>query len=125
MRPDLDELRRLLADATPGPWHDTYEHYVSDELAGPDGKSLLHARSNSDDPEPCFRHTPDAQLVIAMRNAMPALLAEAEAGRKLREATRGLVIHGHYRHGSNCAECRAVESVVRGNEEYDAAVGVE
>jgi len=106
MRPDLDELRRLLADATPGPWHDTYEHYVSDELAGPDGKSLLHARSNSDDPEPCFRHTPDAQLVIAMRNAMPALLAEAEAGRKLREACDGLDL----------------DSIADARDEYDAAV---
>jgi len=78
----LDELKRLEAAATPGPWRvdqcgEVYTEAVTewDEGAGCDlYKTLLNTSYYSDG-------NPNGALTAAMRNALPALLAVAEAAR--------------------------------------------
>lgn len=86
--PTYAELRRLLAEATQGPW----EHSDRDLwgcVRGPThtGIVLTLSRSNEHDKGPDGTRA-TGRLIAAMRNALPALLTEAEAGRKLREAVR-------------------------------------
>ena len=70
----LDELRRLLAEATPGPWF-TYEWDVWASDAH--GEEFV-VYSNP--------HTkPDADLIVAAVNALPALLRVAEAAQHQRD----------------------------------------
>lgn len=81
--PTYAELRRLLAEATPGPWEGYTTACCADAgwVDGPHGPVCpVHIA-------PKMTHTlnaEDAALIAAMRNALPALLTEAEAGRKLR-----------------------------------------
>lgn len=77
-RPDLDELRRLLADATPGPWKRVASARTDSYIFGPEPGLPIFDR---------FQDR-DGALIAAMRNALPALLREAEAGRKLRERVK-------------------------------------
>jgi len=62
----LDELKRLDAEATPGPWRDT-DYGV--ERVGVYGEIVEDPRMGE----------PDRALIAAARNALPALLAVAEA----------------------------------------------
>ena len=102
----LDELRRMLAAATPGPWERTeyYENTIEehastyarmlapgimdgpnrqwpavDHVAG-DGKTICIAGNG-----PTSRR--NAALIAAAVNALPALLAVADAARELEAAT--------------------------------------
>lgn len=80
MKLDLAELRRLHEAATPGPWDER-----GDEN---DRESSSYVVSEAYvDEEPgicgdCNKHWPlvraDAELIVAARNALPALLARAE-----------------------------------------------
>lgn len=82
---DLDELERLEREATPGPWETT-----ADPLSG----------------VPAFVKTPgeliaadapaDAALIVAARNALPALLVELRA---LREVAKVAEAHLNERRG--------------------------
>ncbi len=64
---NADELRRLLGEATPGPWtRDEYGLWVED---------ITDA---------------DAELVVALRNAAPALLDAWEERERLRETVKRL-----------------------------------
>lgn len=89
MTPTYAELRRLLAEATPGPWEGYTTACCADAgwVDGPHGPVCpVHIA-------PKMTHTlnaEDAALIAAMRNALPALLREAEAGRKLRQAASRL-----------------------------------
>lgn len=75
--PAYAELRRLLAEATPGPVTAIVEKF-SATIRSPSGCIAEVFAPNLPELEP------NAKLFAAMRNALPALLAEAEAGRKLR-----------------------------------------
>lgn len=91
--PTYAELRRLLAEATPGPWSANawygedggwcavgpLHEFEKEDEGGPDGYSQDEPGS-----PPHQRAKRDGELIAAMRNALPALLTEAEAGRKLR-----------------------------------------
>lgn len=73
-KPDLDELARLLEKATPGPWYwDGFS--VSDydgESPFPMNMEWCSNLDGADDES-------DGQLMVALRNAAPSLIAEVEA----------------------------------------------
>ena len=80
----MNELEKLLAEATPGPWyfHDLREQK---EWEGEQSYSISVGLSFVDDARyypsaPCFT---DAALIVAAVNALPELLAERD---RLREA---------------------------------------
>jgi len=77
----LAELRRLEAEATPGPWE-----WVGDGLYGHEPDDwVLYLRWVEDNRVALHRSDHDAALIAALRNAAPALLARAElAGRLAR-----------------------------------------
>lgn len=72
----IEELRRLEAEATPGPW----------KTDGTFIENKTHILATSYHPENCER---DAALIVAMRNALPELLSQHEQliERVLRYAT--------------------------------------
>lgn len=109
MRPDLEELRRLLA-AYPNEEWDAAPTYPNDVNSWIWAKTH-HAVGDPDAPDTRFGEALSgrAALIAAMRNTMPALLREAEAARKLRE-----------RIACNCGVCFSCVAA----SEYDAAVGV-
>ena len=72
---DRDELRRLLAEATPGPW-------VA-EVSGTTGPVVMDAQSVSafDHVAKCphYRGSADSELIAAAANALPGLLDQLDA----------------------------------------------
>ncbi|MFZ5744440.1 MAG: hypothetical protein ACOY7T_08180 [Pseudomonadota bacterium] len=77
-KPDLDELARLLAKATPGPWESIAEVGVenfANSIYAPAGDwdGLLLARVDQNG------STENAAAIVALRNAAPSLIAEVEA----------------------------------------------
>lgn len=84
---DLDELQRLHEAATPGTW-EAREHLVLLPLWNrkyPDGQLRIC-------PSLTYEHQsvekPNAALIAAARNALPALLRLARRARRLEEAVR-------------------------------------
>src|SRR5690606_31918796 len=90
----LAELERLCAEATPGPWRTSrgdMESYALDEsgewghvvyIYRPDGHRI-----------PLFgeRAREDARFIVAARAALPALIAELRALRRVAEAAEAVV----------------------------------
>lgn len=79
---DLDELERLEREATPGPWRwaDGYKSMYGDAaytLAGYQDMGILSCDGIFNSPRDC-----DEELIVALRNAAPALFAELRAARK-------------------------------------------
>lgn len=77
---DPKELRRLLSEATDGPWGTSAEHghwQIGPDAGGGWAKSTLEIDARSND----NAHN-DAELVAAMRNALPDLLDVVEAVRE-------------------------------------------
>jgi hypothetical protein len=77
----LDELERLLAEATPGPWR-----WECDEDNGQEG-SVWCAHYEDELPAVCGSHSKawpmsaeDAEAIAALRNEAPRLLALVRAG---------------------------------------------
>jgi hypothetical protein len=90
--PDLAALEALLAAATPGPWRvgsveaegKVWCPYPG-SLAGPAGeRCLLNMNTH-------FPHTADRELIVAAVNALPALVADNRALRKLLAIARTFV----------------------------------
>lgn len=71
----LDRLKDLEAKATPGPWKygDMYEDNRENDIVEPDGYAVIHRDSGCYTPD-----SPTADLIIAMRNALPKLLPYIE-----------------------------------------------
>jgi len=96
----LDELEKLLAKATPGPWdaHDYAEggagdrRYQIQERAGArrydKTGSVLGYFEDEQVPTPEARA--NARLVAAMRSALPALIAKVRAAEELADAADGI-----------------------------------
>lgn len=88
MKLDYTELRRLLAEAPGKQWwwvgarYPTDIHVTAEIMYGP----IVTPNTTTTE---CL-HT--SALIVAMRNALPGLLAEAEAGRKLRREVEWLYI---------------------------------
>lgn len=88
---DLAELERLEADATPGPWRAGYverEHVFCAV-----GASMAHERVllrlNTHFP----RNNTDSELIAALRNAAPQLIADAKRLRDIVEALEFLDVY--------------------------------
>ena len=96
-----EELRRVLAAATPGPWHTELET----QARGKPWRVVASARSiicrvGRDD----MPYVPaDAELIAAAVNALPALLAVADAARELEEATIALELTDERSNAINAA----------------------
>ena len=97
---DTNELRRLLADATPGPWGVSYgyrgECWQVFETK-PDGTPYLNAKSAFDDGsaggEYGQRCTPATRdLIVAAVNALPAMLDELDAARARIKSLEGCIV---------------------------------
>jgi hypothetical protein len=74
----IDELERLLAEASPGPW-EAKRDYSKDWLIAGHGKILVDSMDSGPHGER------DIRLIAAARNALPALLRVARAARELEE----------------------------------------
>ena len=92
---DIEELARLEKAATPGPWHSTGP-WVTRKPGGPsvacdeyrargveDNPTLINCSESRAEPARA-----NALLIAAIRNELPALLAELAAARKVVEAAR-------------------------------------
>jgi hypothetical protein len=75
---DIGALRKLLAEATPGPWGSECA-----SVFGPDPDRDSVAECDWDQTKPGELEDADAALIAAMRNALPALLDAAEAMQRL------------------------------------------
>lgn len=77
---DLEHLEKLLAEATPRPWSagvlDTGEPYIYP-------------------PSPPGKEVADCRMVVALRNAAPALIAELKAARELAIAAHMVCLCTH------------------------------
>ena len=71
-----EELRRLLSEATPGPWHINKDS-LEDLVCSPSGTLIAETQ---------LRIPDDAALIAAAVNALPALLAVVEAAHDWRNA---------------------------------------
>jgi len=90
---DLDELEKLLAEATPGPWEVqgptvNSESYDCWYVRGLDNYGVAETDA--------FRGSPeidgaDSRAIAALRNSAPTLLALARAGRKMYEAGQSML----------------------------------
>jgi hypothetical protein len=72
----IEELRRLLAEATPGPWH-IHKDNLEDLVCSPSGTLIAETQ---------LRIPEDAALIVAAVNVLPALLAAVEAAHDWRNA---------------------------------------
>lgn len=102
---DTNELRRLLADATPTPWTvETDDYWNAWSVTGPalervPGWPLAEPKA-FDDGSACGEYSPRCteatrDLIVAAVNALPAMLDELDALRAdLREAMDLLRAHG-------------------------------
>jgi hypothetical protein len=82
---NLDELRELVSEASPGPWDaDNDEGYSQWKVRANDGEGYLVVVGDS------AKTDANARMVEAALNAMPALLAELQAARDLRSAVDSL-----------------------------------
>lgn len=81
---DLDELERLEREATRWPWAggNAFDIFTDDDAArrGEPGTHIAHT-DPSDDKE-FDKGRADRDLIVALRNAAPALFAELRAARK-------------------------------------------
>ena len=86
---NIPELRRLLAEATPGPWNDTGikrdDGLLGWVITGDDGNDVCQTIETY--------KTTNAALIAAAVNALPALLDAADREEKLREALRSCLRH--------------------------------
>ena len=83
----IEDIKRLLAEATPGPWALHNETCVS-------SGDTMTAQTCDDEPENTPQAEQNAALIVAAVNSLPALLADIEAAQKqittLREALRSI-----------------------------------
>ena len=117
--PTYAELWRLLAEATGAPW----KHFDDEGVKWDDPKACGYDSREHHRGPPYYATGPragsseqadvDARLIAAMRNALPQLLAEAEAGRRLRAA----VVHGIE---NACCVCETLGNAAA---DYDREVG--
>lgn len=99
---ELDALECLEKAATPGPWrivNDGFSAGVSSRPEDPDKRSVWPDICGGDSHEG-YRDGPDMEFIAAVRNALPVLLIELRASRKLFNAIEDLVRGDHFVVGS-------------------------
>lgn len=83
MKVDIDELERLDKEATPGPWKDVLTQAGIRHIEpGEWSKEICALYGGSHD----TGDIENSSLIVAIRNALPAIIAELKAGRALRHA---------------------------------------
>ena len=80
MTTNINELKRLLAESTPGPWALHNETCVS-------SGDTMTAQTCDDEPENTPQAEQNAALIVASVNALPSMLADIEL---LREALQAI-----------------------------------
>lgn len=80
---DLEPLKAALAAATPGPWVNG-SHNEHGVVRSPEHGLIAQCG-------PYGKQDADARLIVAAVNALPALIAEVEALREVREAARAII----------------------------------
>lgn len=92
---DTKELRRLMEEATPGPWS-VWANY---------GAPMVSVSGNDDRTATSGMYRIDATLIVAMYSALPALLSEAEEAARLREGLSRLLTTAKllYANAEGCA----------------------
>jgi hypothetical protein len=106
--PRIDELRRLEAAATPGPW------YVNDDYRGSQRRELDGDRSLMSRATTCTVNAwrlSDAALFAAARNALPLLLDVVEAAQEEELCAPSL------RYGAKAKKLRALAALEADKEE--------
>ncbi len=89
----IDELRKLLAEATPGPWR--FDTYGASAVILAGGRSLSAVASlectwpDGDEDKARLTVRADAGIICAAVNALPSLLDSLDASRKRVEALEG------------------------------------
>jgi len=91
MTPELEELKRLLAEATPGPWEKSgvrTKCIIEDAISiGADGLSYIYLPIGKTHNEQAGALA-DAALIVAAVNALPGLIARVEEMEAELEAAR-------------------------------------
>ena len=82
MTPDLDALKRLCEQATPGPWAVRPSYHDGEDFED----VISHGHGNLNVCADCSPDTTDAELIATARTEMPALIAEVERLLKVAEA---------------------------------------
>jgi hypothetical protein len=77
----IDDIKRLLAEATPGPWALHNETCVS-------SGDTMTAQTCDDEPENTPQAEQNAALIVAAVNSLPDLLADLEAAQKHKQVLR-------------------------------------
>lgn len=81
---DLDRLEALAAEATPGPWvRHTPDPATADEVGGIFTKTSSVIDACGEEGCGPILHKADAELIVALVNAAPALIAELRAAREV------------------------------------------
>lgn len=80
---DLDKLERLEREATPGPWHWKHNDIVQRDEAGKFVADVA-GMYRDDDGYPSWGadNAANTELIVVLRNAAPAMIAELRAARK-------------------------------------------
>ena len=80
----VEKLRELTRAATPGPWVDGAGDIFAEDTLGEDGM----VRDGECEVASCYSRNriEDEALIVAMRNALPALLDVVEAARAVEES---------------------------------------
>ena len=89
--PSIEEIKRLIEAATPGPWH-SVRAAMKDSFVPCRARVVAHDKAQ-ENPEllvevPSYSHRPehDAAFIAASRTLMPKLLAVAEAAKLLKRS---------------------------------------
>jgi len=93
----LDELRRVLAAATPGPLvTGDADRATSIPYAGIAYTDEVYGAKDPHTPIATYELAADAARAVAVANALPALLAVVEAARELEAATTASLFRASY-----------------------------
>jgi hypothetical protein len=97
---DLERLRELLAANGTIPWG------VEHDADYPDVRHIVEVRDDDVEPQSIAMHVErdDAKLIAEMRNTLPALLNELEAGRRDRERLEAQLATWEEREAACCPE---------------------
>ena len=101
---NLEELKRLLAEATPGPWKAEPRRLVVGDQLGPLMSYLAGDRATTEGMTVSLgsERLVDHALVAALRNAAPALIEELKAARE--DAVRYRWLRMHYRFANDSTQ---------------------
>lgn len=93
-RVNIEALKAVLAEATPGPWQDGSHVQEPRAIVAADEPDTSLLGLDRDDMA-IFMKKADAACCVTLHNAAPDLIAEVKAGRALAETVRRLLSSFH------------------------------